>query len=592
MNVFRRILLAILFAGLCTSAQAQQEVWLQIEAQPTLSEAQDRASTYARRLENVAGFQLGSTSWYAIVLGPYGPQQAEDVRARLRRQGLIPSDSFTTDGQGFRDQFWPIGGSRVSRDTGGSQTQQLQSQQSQPQQSRPQEAAQRQEDTAPDFETVAEARQSERALTNDEQRELQEAMRWSGVYDGPIDALFGQGTRSAMAEWQRRRGYEATGVLTTRQREELLSDYYAVFDGLGMELVRDEEAGIAIAMPTALVSFDRYVPPFAHYEPQDGEEPVKVLLISQRGDRDTLRGLFDIMQTLEIVPPEGPRQQSGDSFSLTGRGQDIVSHTEASLQNGQIKGFTLIWPADDEDRRARVLDRMRESFRRMPGVLPDEMGEPGADQRIDLVSGLQIRRPDLSRSGFYVDGDGAVLTTSDVLRQCRRITLNDDIEAEIAATDDTSGLALLRPRQTLAPLAYARLHTDIPRLQSRVAVSGYSYEGVLGAPTLTYGTVADLRGLSGEDSVNRLDIAPQPGDAGGPVLSESGSVMGMLLPRASEDGKVLPDRVSFAADVETIAGFLSDQGLPARASDRGEGLNPDQLTRLAADMTVLVSCWN
>ena len=36
---------------------------------------------------------------------------------------------------------------------------------------------------------------------------------------------------------------------------------------------------------------------------------VRVLLISQSGDQGTLFGLYDIMQTLEIVPMEGPRDR-------------------------------------------------------------------------------------------------------------------------------------------------------------------------------------------------------------------------------------------------------------------------------------------
>jgi hypothetical protein len=66
-----------------------------------------------------------------------------------------------------------------------------------------------------------------------------------------------------------------------------------------------------------VVEFEKYEYPFAHYG-ASGDLPARVLLISQKGDRDSLHGLFDIMQTLEIVPQDGPRNRDGDSFVLGG----------------------------------------------------------------------------------------------------------------------------------------------------------------------------------------------------------------------------------------------------------------------------------
>ncbi len=109
-------------------------------------------------------------------------------------------------------------------------------------------------------------------------------------------------------------------------------------------------------------------------------------------------------------------------------------------------------------------------------------------------------------------------------------------------------------RTTLAPQNVASFRSGLPRLQSEIAVSGYSFGGVLSAPTLTFGTLEDVRGLSGEENMKRLPLAAQPGDAGGPVLDAGGTVLGMLLPR-EESSRQLPEEVSFAANTEDIQGF-------------------------------------
>ena len=585
-----RILLAVLAAVLVATSGARAQspdevVWVQIEAHPNLAEATDRARAYSTLLQDLNGFALGS-GWYGIAVGPYRRADAELVLATYKREGLIPGDSFIQLSTAFGQQFWPVGANVLGR--GVLDTPLAEPQTPAQPADEPQAAA---EPAAPVIEPAdespAEARRSERDLSTEERMELQVALKWAGVYTSGIDGAFGRGTRNAMAAWQEANNYEPTGILTTAQRAALLGQYNAVLDGLGLQTVRDTKAGVEIRMPTATVAFSRYDPPFAHYD-ASGELQAKVLLISQRGDQATLFGLYDIMQTLEIVPLEGERSRNSRSFTLEGRNARIVSHTEATLQDGEIKGFTLVWPAGDEERRTRLLAEMQKSFARLPGVLDAAAGSNAA-QSIDLVSGLEIRKPRLSRSGFFVTGDGAVATTSEAVESCGRITLDGETEADLIASDDT-GIAFLRPRQSLAPRAVARFSADIPRLQSEVAVAGYPYEGVLSAAAVTFGTLADLKGLGGETHLSRLALTAQPGDAGGPVFDETGHVVGMLMPRAA-GSRELPEDVSFAISQSRLLEAATAAGLSLAATSGEPGMSPRDLTAQARDMTVLVSCW-
>ena len=167
----------------------------------------------------------------------------------------------------------------------------------------------------------------------------------------------------------------------------------------------------------------------------------------------------------------------------------------------------------------------------------------------------------------------------------------DDTLLTRSAWIDGLGVAVLRPDQVLAPMAVARLRPDSPRLQTEIAVAGYSYGGVLGAPTLTFGKLADLKGLRGETELARLDLAPLEGDAGGPVLDMAGGVLGMLLSPPST-GQRLPSGVSFAADAQALQNVLDLADLRAGQSNGSTALPPDDLTRSATGMTVLVSCWD
>jgi S1-C subfamily serine protease len=291
------------------------------------------------------------------------------------------------------------------------------------------------------------------------------------------------------------------------------------------------------------------------------------------------------------VPPEGPRGRDENSFTLEGINGSIHSYTYATLSGGAIKGFTLVWPAGDEERRARLVAMMQASFTPIDGVLDPAIARPGDDQAVDLVSGLAVRQPKLSRTGFFIDGRGTVLTTEEVVAECDYVTLDSAHRAQVIHTDATHGLAVLRPDTALAPMGVAAFQTGVPRLQAEVAVAGYPYGGVLARPALTFGRLADIRGLDGEDSVKRLALPAQPGDAGGPVFDNGGAVLGMLLPVAPNTAQVLPPDVHFSVDAGVIIASLAAAGIPVETTDALAFMAPETLTREAAGMTVLVSCW-
>ncbi len=577
-RVFTVITFFFLFGLRAAFAQQDAGVWVQIEAQPSLREAQERAQVYANTLPDVNGFRLNS-GWYAIVIGPYLRDDAEQVLRVYRAERQIPSDSFIAFSSALGQQFWPIGANILNR---GVITPPVQPapQPEQPQAGLTPQAAD---------ETRAQALQAERLLSAQERKDLQTALQAAGFYNSTIDGAFGQGTRRSMGDWQRFNGYEATGVLTTLQRKVLLDDYNAPLISVGMERHTDPQAGIELDLPLGVLAFDRYEAPFAHFKPTS-DLNAKALLISQEGTPATLRALYQVMQSLEIIPLDGERALRGNSFTIEGRGNGIVSFTQAALKDGRIKGFTLVWPEGDDARRARVLAAMRASFATTDAVLDAGAGAD-ADQRIDLMAGLQIRKPRLSRSGFYADTSGAVLTVAEAADSCTRITLDGDTEVQVAWSDAELGVAVLRPSRALAPISVAEFSAQPPRIQSEVAVSGYSYEGALGAPTLTFGQIADIRGLNNEDGVKRLALAAQPGDAGGPVFDDSGSVVGMLLPTPS-DGRALPETVSLAANVDRLTEVLTKAGVAGQPSQTSARISPNELSRRANGMTVLVHCWD
>ncbi|MCX7890359.1 MAG: peptidoglycan-binding protein [Rhodobacteraceae bacterium] len=596
------VLAAVVWALAFGRAALAQEAWVQVEALPSLAEAEARAGAWGGTFPNVAGFRL-SSGWYAIVLGPFERAEAARQLELLRSERLIPQDSYIADTGAFRQRFWPAAGAAGAAAAGTGDTP-LAGAASGGAAAAPAAdgaaegaaegaaAAAAPGAGAEPEQTPREARAAEAALTEEERREVQAALQWEGVYAGAIDGAFGPGTRKSMAAWQAAQGFEETGVLTSRQRAALLDRYRAEQAALGLKTVSEKEAGIEIVLPTALVGPARYDPPFVHFDPRDGSG-FRVLLISQQGDAATLAGLYDIMQSLEIVPLEGERRLGPDSFVLNGANGTVQSYTQAELSGGLIKGFTLAWPPAEADRAARVLEAMKASFRAVGDrALDDSLGQPLSEDREGLLAGLEVRRPVLSRSGFYADPAGAVVTVAEAVRGCRRVTLDLGTEADVAAVDPGLGVALLRPRAALAPRVVAELESAAPRRGSDIAVAGYSYEDRLDAPVVTFGTLEEMQGLNGEPMLARITAGTLAGDAGGPVLDASGAVLGMLLPRADGGGRILPPGEQAVLDAGALGAFLSANGVTPAASARTGSMPAEDMAATARAMTVLVSCWN
>ncbi len=581
---------ALLVTAPPTAAQTAQAgdavaatAWVQIEAQPDLTVAKERAAAWAAVFPDVQGYALGS-GWYAIALGPFDGLLAETRLRLLRDENLIPRDSFLADGSDFGPMFWPSVGSAPSL-TPAPLTEVTVAPLDET------AAATTPTPALPD-ETPDEARASEGLLTQTEREDLQTALQWFGFYDSTIDGAFGRGTRASMAAWQEAQGLDPTGILTTAQRATLTTAWRDETRAFGFQTLTEAEAGIEVTIPTALVEFDHYEPPFVHFRAKDGSN-TRLILISTPGSAATLSGLYDTLQTLEIMPPDGPRDLQEDSFTLQGANADLVTVAEATAKRGLVKGWMLTYAPADAPRMERVLQTIRASFRGVgdraldPGMVPlDDSARQG------LLAGLEVRHARLSRSGFYVDGAGAVLTTAEAVAQCGRILLDGVTEATVALSDPATGLAVLKPSSTLAPAHFATLSAAAPAPGTELAVAGYSYEDRLSAPVLTFGQMAEVGGLNGEAGINRLAITTLPGDAGGPVVARDGSVVGMLLPKAVTGDRVLPADVAFAAAGTAVADVLTKAGITVAPTAGSGDLMPEALTKAATDMTVLVSCFD
>lgn len=577
--------IAMWLALIAGASVAQDMRWIQIEAQPSLLEAETRARIYAQEFPDTQAHSIGS-GWYAITLGPLPEDQADLRMSQLRARAAIPRGSFLATGANYRQRIYPIGPTPTAvTPAQTAKADVVQEEAAQVSVSETVESAAPEPSITVHDETLSEARASEGLLSSEEKMDLQRYLQWAGYYNSTIDASIGRGTRRAMAAWQTDNGYEDTGVLTTAQRQRLRAQYFAIFDGLGLETHRDLEAGISIDLPKEVVAFDAYAAPLAHFKSQETSSPAHVFLISAAGNRGDLAAIYGVLPTLSIVPMNIEKSLNKDRFVITGAGTTTRTFITASHASGEIKGFGLIWPNQNGEQFDRLVVHMRKSFDTFSGTLDPSLSVAINDPETEF--GVVIRKPAFVKSAVFVSDQGHAITDTSDLEQCSALTIGGTYDAEIIARSET-GAGLLSPKSDFNPISYAKLGNAV-RKGDKTFLSSYPYGGRLGLASVTQATVAETSDLSGNTEKFRLDFLAEPGDFGGAILDQSGNLTGILVSQ-DDTGRVLPKNVNFAAASDALASMMQSAGLRL-SSGKTQRLDDMALIASAQNILTPIECW-
>src|SRR6478735_5837301 len=131
--------------------------------------------------------------------------------------------------------------------------------------------------------------------------------------------------------------------------------------------------------------------------------------------------------------------------------------------------------------------------------------------------------------------------------------------------------------------------------ESIVAI-GYPFHGLLTSDfTVTTGIVSSLSGLLNNTRFLQISAAVQPGNSGGPLLSSSGEVVGVVAAKinaikfAKATGEI-PENINFAIKTGALRDFLDNSVVPYQVADSKAELKTADIARNARGFTVLISC--
>lgn len=284
-------------------------------------------------------------------------------------------------------------------------------------------------------------------------------------------------------------------------------------------------------------------------------------------------------------------------------GQGGISDDSIAYQWASLAAAKLTGPQGELAKRLRA-----ESEK---GLTPEDISAAQAataqwKQGMDVVGIIppgSPPRPARLRSqgsGFVIGKRGEIATDFHVVPNCREIRIKDsdgklNVVTKIFAQDPTNDIAILASAGTGNAL---KLGGEPPGLGTTIVTYGYPLGPVLAASgNMTTGTVSATTGMAGNAKSFQITAPVQPGSSGGPVVDESGAVIGIVASKlnalaiASATGDIAQN-VNFAWRSDALKALLNEHGV---AFETAHGRAPTQstadLVNTLQKATVKVECW-
>jgi S1-C subfamily serine protease len=198
-------------------------------------------------------------------------------------------------------------------------------------------------------------------------------------------------------------------------------------------------------------------------------------------------------------------------------------------------------------------------------------------------------------SAFFVSGSGHIMTNSHVVRGCGSLETASGTPLKFIVSDDETDLALLQAAGTKPPDVATFRYKD-GALGESIIVFGFPLAGLLStAGNVTTGTISATSGISDNPRNFQITAPVQPGNSGGPLLDQSGNVVGMIVSKldaikAANLTGDMPQNVNFAIKGHEIVAFLNRAGVVPALLMGSPHRTTEAVAASAASFTLQIIC--
>jgi S1-C subfamily serine protease len=195
-------------------------------------------------------------------------------------------------------------------------------------------------------------------------------------------------------------------------------------------------------------------------------------------------------------------------------------------------------------------------------------------------------------TGFFIDERGGVVTNFHVVESSVAVTVQwngKEYPAKVEKLDSANDLAVLRI-EAATPALHVSSARKVMKAQD-VFTLGYPLISITGQEQkASFGRVNALSGIEGDVRFMQIDVPVQPGNSGGPLIAQDGSVVGVVTATLNQlmtlrASGSLPQNINYAVKSDYLLPLLD---LAKAPEPDGKALAYTEAVRMAETSVVLI----
>jgi hypothetical protein len=414
------------------------------------------------------------------------------------------------------------------------------------------------------------------ALSPNDRKAVQDALVWTGDYNGIVDGAFGKRTRDSILSYQATIKTPTTGIVDAAGIARLIETSQKAKDGIKFQIFIDDKTGVKIGAPLKILEKRIATGAGSRLAKSDGS--IVLDLASVSGGEANLAAFYTRLSADEPGRKIALKFSRPEFFVVSAEegGRKVYSRYAKAPSDAPdpnlVRGFTLSYPAQSAD-FDRIAVAIANSFEPFPGAI--------APQTAAASPAAAPAKAALSASGLLV-ASGQALSAIGAA------------ECPHPAVDGKSGKYLREDAQSGLSLIAANVAADAPGaapilgpLSDDLLAITYGLDDAAARPVLSVTAASPLAQTAG-GARPLLLTSLGAGAIGAPIFDRRGALVA-LVARATPAPKLVagvsplaPHPVIVAADIER---FLSEAdvalGKPSDGAARTAG-------RIAAEKSALV----
>lgn len=199
-------------------------------------------------------------------------------------------------------------------------------------------------------------------------------------------------------------------------------------------------------------------------------------------------------------------------------------------------------------------------------------------------------------TGFFINNHGYIVTNHHVVEDSNAISIvladGTEHEAELINSDSANDIALLKTNISGTSLAIGTA-TDKQKGEE-VLTLGYPLVQLQGQEQkATFGRINAKSGIKGDIRFLQIDVPIQPGNSGGPLIDNKGSVVGVVTATLNQlvalrESGALPQSVNYAVKSDYVIPLLRSEKVNWREQERLEEMKMPNIVTNSEKSVVMV----